>query len=492
MSSPVGYPQRGAYPMFSSTSQGDVPVGKNGTNLIPVMAKVSPSSGVVVVNDQAGYTSRLHPSGKAPAYFDFLPAWDFDNVTSDKTVNTAITYSIDEAVTYCGKPTLRIDIDPGFTGALKLAGTTGMTAYIPEGFDGSNVVCAVMSTTPTMFTSLQMYVGDATYANHWVRDQNRQGYAEPPGYSMLRQPLVWAHFKVGDISDPGTMPVGSGTPVAAQRMRAKVTTTIATPSSSKESIWLGFFGTVPPRKKPTIMLTFDDGYRTWFEHIVPLCRYYDLPLSMGMIGGMTGDTPGVRMSIKQAQQLANDSSGLFDLVNHTYDHAYLGSGWSENDWIASVVKNRDWMINTLGVIGDGPLHVMYPGGNITATAIQQLKALGFRSGRSTERCWRAEQDQLFAAGDDNRFFMSVATPMETSGVSVASVKAKVDEIITKKQAAILQAHNFGKSDTAGTWNYANIEQIFKYVADKRCAGLCEVKSWTRYYSDIDGRKTHLR
>ena len=41
MSSPVGYPQRNAYPMFSSTSQGDVPVGKNGANLVPVMATTS-------------------------------------------------------------------------------------------------------------------------------------------------------------------------------------------------------------------------------------------------------------------------------------------------------------------------------------------------------------------------------------------------------------------------------------------------------------------
>lgn len=47
MSSPVGYPQRGAYPMFSETSKGDVPVGKDGTNLIPVMATQSPSSGGV-------------------------------------------------------------------------------------------------------------------------------------------------------------------------------------------------------------------------------------------------------------------------------------------------------------------------------------------------------------------------------------------------------------------------------------------------------------
>ena len=53
MSSPVGYPQRGAYPMFSETSKGDVPVGKDGTNLIPVMANVTSSSRELVFSDNA-------------------------------------------------------------------------------------------------------------------------------------------------------------------------------------------------------------------------------------------------------------------------------------------------------------------------------------------------------------------------------------------------------------------------------------------------------
>ena len=65
MSSPVGYPQRNAYPMFSSTSQGDVPVGKNGANLIPVMANVTTPDGGSGYIDAAGYKSRLHPAGKA-------------------------------------------------------------------------------------------------------------------------------------------------------------------------------------------------------------------------------------------------------------------------------------------------------------------------------------------------------------------------------------------------------------------------------------------
>lgn len=46
MSSPVGYPQRNAYPMFSSTSQGDVPAGKNGANLIPLMVTTTSAQGV--------------------------------------------------------------------------------------------------------------------------------------------------------------------------------------------------------------------------------------------------------------------------------------------------------------------------------------------------------------------------------------------------------------------------------------------------------------
>ena len=59
MSSPVGYPQRNAYPMFSSTSQGDVPVGKNGANLIPVMANVTSSSGVLDKFDFARRTGAV-------------------------------------------------------------------------------------------------------------------------------------------------------------------------------------------------------------------------------------------------------------------------------------------------------------------------------------------------------------------------------------------------------------------------------------------------
>jgi len=88
MSSPVGYPQRNAYPMFSSTSQGGVPVGENGANLIPVTASTS-AQGVVInpirygyVTARAGWNPYWHTTNKQcnSRSFDYAR----DNLTSIK------------------------------------------------------------------------------------------------------------------------------------------------------------------------------------------------------------------------------------------------------------------------------------------------------------------------------------------------------------------------------------------------------------------------
>ena len=60
MSSPVGYPQRNAYPMFSSTSKGDTPVGVDGGLKYPLMATTTSlgwvedlSAGLVIAPESA-------------------------------------------------------------------------------------------------------------------------------------------------------------------------------------------------------------------------------------------------------------------------------------------------------------------------------------------------------------------------------------------------------------------------------------------------------
>lgn len=127
MSSPVGYPQRNAYPMFSSTSQGDVPVGKNGANLIPVMANVTPSSGGVVFDDMGvewvknPITGILRvkraPEGvnsliNTPPTVRFAPV-DASHVLTCTTSGTA-TFSVsDVACPITGMKMLKMVVPPG-------------------------------------------------------------------------------------------------------------------------------------------------------------------------------------------------------------------------------------------------------------------------------------------------------------------------------------------------------------------------------------------
>ena len=165
----------------------------------------------------------------------------------------------------------------------------------------------------------------------------------------------------------------------------------------------------------------------------------------------------------------------------------------EDDWIANFDKNRKFMREELGVLGDGPSHAMYPGGRCTYSGYKKLRANGFLTGRKTNYGWQNSQDQSLGTGDDmGRYVLSVLTPMEGVGLSVATVKALIDASILRNEFAILQGHNFGVTSQTSTWANENLEQIFAYLATLRDAGTIEIKSWSRWYADLAGRPCSSR
>lgn len=339
-----------------------------------------------------------------------------------------------------------------------------------------------------------MYIGDATNANLYMKDQDRAGH--PDGVAWYQQPNEWRLWKVGTTAAGATaVPVSAGSPTVARRMRAKLMSNL-TASSRDESLWLGFFGPMPARKKPTIVITLDDGYRSWLDFVAPLARYYDIPVSMGIIGGLL-DT-GNKMTKAQARALANDKTGLFDLVNHTYSHVYLTDPggvplMTEPEWIADTLKNAAFLRDEIGVRGDGPMHVMYPGGRNTFALYGALRDAGFLTGRDVQYCWQNGQDQSLGTGDDlGRYVLSVLTAMEETTKSVADVKVSIDQCIARNEFGILQGHNFAPASGTSTWAYENLEQVFAYLAQKRAAGEVEIKTWSRWWAELSGRACDLR
>lgn len=416
--------------------------------------------------------------------FNILPFWDLPNIKGDTAAG--LTVSVDYDTTFAGQPTIRIDIPAGTSGVKNLLGTTVATAYIPNPWDLTDLCVAVRCTNPDIFPSISQTIGDATYANRWNKDKIKEGH--PDGYTFPNRPNEWCFLKCGSVSAPAAIAVTAGAPVVANRMRAKIATTL-TSSTSNESIWIGFFGILPARSKPTVVLTMDDGYATWFNFVAPLCRYYNIPVSMGVVGSLL-DTSG-KLTTAQAYALAHDQSRLFDLTNHTYSHITLIAGANEADQLDCFKKNRDFMRNTLGITEDGPLHVVYPGGVTSLAQYANLKAAGFLTGRKNQICWMHGQDQTLATGeDDGRFVLNVVSTYEDTK-TVADVKTAIDGIIARNEVGFLEGHNFASASAANTWAYQNLEELFADLAARRDAGTLEIKSTSRWYADLTGRPCNL-
>ncbi len=420
-------------------------------------------------------TGAAVPTG----WFDILPYWDLTNVSGDTAAG--LTTSVDYNVTFAGRPTIRIDVPAGTSGAKALLGTSAATAYIPNPWDLKNLCVAVRCTNTAIFPSLSQTIGDATLANRWNKDKTKEGH--PDGYSFPNRNNEWCFLKCGSATAPAAIAVTAGSPVVANRMRAKFATTL-TSSASNESIWIGFFGILPSRKKPTVIVSMDDGYLTWYDFIRPLAKYYNIPVSMSIAGGILGT--GNKMSIAQARELAADSSRLFDFNNHSYSHLYLVAG-KEAEQINDFMLNVSFMRDTLGVIGDGPLHMIYPGGVTSLAQYAQAKTAGFLTGRKNQPCWMHGQDQTLASGeDDGRFVQNVVAVLDST-TTIGDVKTAVDGIETRNEVGILEGHNSASASAVDTWSRQNYEELFADLATRRDAGTVEVKSISRWYADLTGR-----
>lgn len=424
-------------------------------------------------------------SANVPNAFDIFPPWDLANVSGG--VSAGLTVSVDTEVLFAGRPTLRIDVPAGTSGSKVLLGTTLSTAYIPDGWDLKNLCCAIRCTNTAIFPSVAMYVGDATYTNYWLKDKTKEGH--PDGYSFPNRNNEWCFLKCGSSTAPAAIGVGGGSPVVSRRMRAKIAS-VLTSSASAESIWIGFFGILPPRPKPTVIITLDDGYATHYNFLAPLCRYYNIPVSLGIIGGLLG--VGNKMTVAQAQALAQDSSRLFDLINHTYNHTTLVAGVNEGEQLADFQLNASYLRDTIGVSEDGPQHVVYPGGVTSFAQYAGLKAAGFLTGRKNQICWMHGQDQTLATGeDDGRFVQNIITTIEESSRAVSDVKTSVGSLKTRNEVGVLEGHNFASASGTNTWSYENMEELMAWLYSERAAGNLEIKSLSRWWADLTKRACNL-
>ena len=458
-------------------------------------SKVNPVTGGIKVSAAGQRVSQLERAPMANL-LDILPTNDTALWTTDKTA--ALTVAVDNTVLFQGRPTIKITIPAGTSGVCKV-GCVGADALMPYLWDRSNICVATMAqgfTGVNMSTTfpppLSCYIGDAGYTNFWTTG----GFAGGNFPEQKPRQGEWWVYKwnasqwgVGG-GTPATV-LGDGTNITAQKARVKLQWT-QTSQATDSYIWVGFVGKLPARKKPTIVLTWDDGYKSWYNFIAPLCRHYDLPISMGIDSGLVGS--GNYMTEAQTKELYDDPSNLFDIVNHgvsNQNYNTLGAA----GYYATLETTRKYL-QSLGIEGDGPYHHPYVQSVWGKDLVDLMRAGGYLSARaSTNPAASATaaahwKDQIIT-DDTFRYHLNIIAALG-SGTTLAQANTAIDNTVSAVGMGMINAHDFGATADVYKWTYADAEQLFGRLAAMRDAGTLEVKSWSRWYADLTGRQCDRR
>lgn len=284
MSSPVGYPQRNAYPMFSSTSQGDVPVGKNGTNLIPVMANVTPpdegvansiGSGLVIsgrdvslgspINGLAAFNSS-EQGRSARRSGSVAVRWTDGTLTKTsagageaaalETVDGEAWVKVTPSTTASSAIIIRFDLaKPVYFGYFK-------SIQIPLKYqDMSPTEIASAKFTLWLYTSTGTVRVNAIFDKQWPNELVVESFCQD-GYINVAQPTT--DLNLNQVS------------------RIDIVTTSGTSSAGKAPFWVGPL-TVNTRGKGKVIVRMDGNYDSQHKYILPLLERQGLRANLHLV-----------------------------------------------------------------------------------------------------------------------------------------------------------------------------------------------------------------
>ena len=158
---------------------------------------------------------------------------------------------------------------------------------------------------------------------------------------------------------------------------------------------IAFSDGISPLPPKPIVLSFDDGFTSAYDRVLPLLRELDMPMVLSVIAGSADEfsayAPGKARLAHAAWPLLRElsDSGLVELQNHSYGlHCAAGSGWgcdrlpgegrgAYGERLAADVlraQERIWEET-----GQKCSVFTYPYGRYSAESEELLQELGFRA-----------------------------------------------------------------------------------------------------------------
>jgi len=406
---------------------------------------------------------------------------------------TGASITTDTSVLFDGHPTTRIDIPAGAPSGTIRIGTLTATSYVPTNWDGSNSLVALMSSNLSGISGVTRYVGDSAFTNFYSQGDSLANHPE-----WMAQTNTWLFFRAdtsaqhttrgGGAAMPPTW-AANGSPTfsdASNNPRRIRLSFSYTSQTGAMSIWIGAYGIVGVRR-PKLVLTLDDGYASWYDFVVPLCKYYNIPVSLGVVRNLI-DTANY-LTTAQLKELISDTSGLIEIVPHSTDHVtYIqGNAASLASYISSINGCRSWL-QSLGC-GSSSYHHPIVQSVSDASLINAMKANGWLSARmgSGGSSFFSEADQEIAHGSLLPFVYYGGSILDSTHDTTASaVMTKVNNTITLKETIFIEGHDFGAAlgNNPPTWPKSEFLSLLQQIAAARDSGTIDLYKWSDWYTSV--------
>ncbi len=146
-------------------------------------------------------------------------------------------------------------------------------------------------------------------------------------------------------------------------------------------------GRLPAPAKP-VVLTFDDGYRDFYENAWPLLRSYGFHATVFVITGFL-DTPRY-LTWDMVREL--DRSGLVEIGGHTVHHVDLTQA-SDKDLVQELTDCQRALSEALG---HSVVSFAYPAGKFDSRVEAATAQAGYRIAVTTQPGWSGVADDWLA------------------------------------------------------------------------------------------------
>jgi len=154
-----------------------------------------------------------------------------------------------------------------------------------------------------------------------------------------------------------------------------------------------------PLPRHSVVLTFDDGYRNFYEHAYPVLRQCGFPATVFVVAGLMGsnarwiDEDGRQGApLMEPGQLLEIQAGGIEIGSHTVSHPRL-SRLAASEAQREIADSKAILES---VLGTPVVHFCYPYGDFDRRVADLVREAGYESGLTCIRGAATVEDSVFS------------------------------------------------------------------------------------------------